>query len=273
MSPSPCPDRAHGGTSLIELLGALTAAAVLVLALLEAVSASTEAWHRQIGGLGMEREARTALRLLQDDWQSLACLPRSDTMPQAWPGYWVETPDHPGASSRLAFLRTEPVRHRGAADAGGDLCLVLYAVVFTPDGGATSVASRQTSPKLVRRVLDPAETYRRLRAHQLAGQPLLSEDDWPSQRPGSEELEPLAHDVVRFLALPQTASVPDAAPPEPAQLHLTLRVTHRAMTHRLQDEADWRGEGARAQWLHQNTPDDPNDDRDVRTYILCLAAR
>ena len=52
MSPSPCPDPGQRGTSLIELLSSLAAAAVLVLALLDGVSAATEAWHRQIGGLG-----------------------------------------------------------------------------------------------------------------------------------------------------------------------------------------------------------------------------
>jgi hypothetical protein len=274
MSPLPCPDPGRRGTSLIELLGALTAAAVLVLALLEGVSAATEAWHRQIGCLGMEREARTALRLLQDDWQSRACLPQVEPAKPDWPGFWVETPNHPGASSRLAFLRTEPARRRESAGSGGDLCLVLYDVVCTPDGGASSAASRQASPKLVRRVFDTAETYQRLRAHQLHERPLLTEADWQSLRRRSEDLEPLAHDVVRFLAVPQPATAADAArTPLPAHLDLTLRVTHRAMACRLNNEADWRGEGAHAQWLHQNTPDDPNDDRDVRTYTLRLATR
>jgi len=274
MSPSPCPDPGQRGSSLIELLGALTAAAVLVLALLDGVSAATEAWHRQIGGLGMEREARTALRLLQDDWQGLARLPLAESAHPLWPGFWVETPAPPGASSRLAFLRTDSSHRSESAASGGDLSLVLYDVVFTPEGGATAAASRQVSPRLVRRVLPPAETYQRLRAHQLEGRPLLTESDWPSLRQGAEDLEPLAHDVVRFLAVPQPAATPDAArPPQPTHLDLTLRVTHRAMARRLNDEADWRGDGAQAQWLHQNTPDDPNDDREVRTYTLRLATR
>lgn len=248
---------------------------MLVLALLEGVRAATDAWHHQISSLGMEREARTALRLLQDDWQSRASLLHAEAAPPAWPGFWVETPDHPGASSRLAFLRTQPAQDEAATAAGGDLCLVLYTVVFTPDGGATSAASRQASPKLVRQVFDPAETYRRLRAHQLQDQPLLKEADWSSLlHQGTAELEPLAHDVVRFLAVPQPAPSPGEDPAsEPVRLQLTLRVTHRAMALRLQDEADWRGDGAQAQWLHQNTPADPHDDRDVRTYTLRLAAR
>lgn len=274
MSPSPCPDRARRGTSLIELLGALTAAAVLVLALLEGVSAATTAWHRQIASLGMEREARTALRLLQDDWQSLASLPHVESAPPAWPGYWVETPDSPGASSRLAFLRTEPAQRPSAADSGGDLCLVLYDVVFTSDGGATSAASRQASPKLLRRVFNAAETYQRLRAHQIDGRPLLTEADWQSLRQEAEDLPPLAHDVVRFLVVPQPPTAPDVSPAvPPTHLDLTLRVTHRATARLLRSEADWRGMGAQARWLHHNTPDDPNDDREVRTYTLRLPAR
>lgn len=274
MSPSPCPDRSRRGTSLIELLGALTASAVLVLALLEGVSSASEAWHRQMGGLGMEREARTALRLLQDDWQSLAHLPRVEPDHPLGPGYWVETADSSGASSRLAFLRTEPARRNETSEEGGDLCLVLYAVVFTPDGGATTAASRQSSPKLVRRVFAPAETYRRLRAHQLDGQPLWSDADWQTLRQGADEAEPLAHDVVRFLAVPQASLARNAtARPRPARLDLTLRVTDRATARRLRHESDWRGEGAQAPWLHHDTPDDPNDDRDVRTYTLCLPVR
>lgn len=274
MSPSPCPDRGRRGTSLIELLGALTASAVLVLALLEGVSSASEAWHRQIGGLGMEREARTALRLLQDDWQSLARLPLLQTAHPLGPGYWVETADAPGASSRLAFLRTDPARHGEASDEGGDLCLVFYAVVFSPDGGATTAASRQSSPKLMRRVFDAAETYRRLRAHLLDGQPLWSDADWQTLCEGVDAAEPLAHDVVRFLAVPQASMARDTtALPRPARLDLTLRVTDRATARRLRNEADWRGEGALARWLHHDTPDDPNDDRDVRTYTLRLPAR
>ncbi len=274
MSPSPCPDPGQRGTSLIELLSSLAAAAVLVLALLDGVSAATEAWHRQIGGLGMEREARTALRLLQDDWQGLARLPQAESAHPLGPGFWVETPDQPGASSRLAFLRTDSSHHNASADSGGDLSLVLYGVVFTQEAGATAAASRQISPKLVRRVFSPTETYQRLRAHQLEGRSLLTEADWPSLHQGSENLEPLAHNVVRFLAIPQAAATPDAArPPAPAHLDLSLRVTHHAMARRLNDEADWRGDGAQAQWLHQNTPDDPNDDREVRTYTLRLATR
>jgi len=200
--------------------------------------------------------------------------PRMDPTRPAGPWLQVDTPEGPGASSRLAFLRTDPARRSETRDEGGDLCLVLYAVVVTPDGGTTSAASRQTSPKLLRRLVDAAETYRRLRAHQLEGLPLLTESDWPSLRQGAEDLEPLAHDVVRFLAVPQPAATPDAArPPQPTHLDLTLRVTHRAMARRLNDEADWRGDGAQAQWLHQNTPDDPNDDREVRTYTLRLATR
>ncbi len=273
MSPLPCPDRVHRGTSLVELLGALTAAAVLVLTLLESVSAATTAWHRQMACLGMEREARTALRLLQDDWQSLACLPQVESATTAWPGFWVETPDSPGASSRLAFLRTEPARHNSAADADGDICLVLYDVVFTPDVGATSAASRQASPKLLRRVFDAAETYQRLRAHLIDGRPLLTEADWQSLRQGAEEFQPLAHDVVRFLVAPHPPATPDESPdPQPTHLDLTLRLTHRATARLLRTEADWRGEGAQARWLHQHTPDDPNDDREVRTYNLRLPA-
>jgi hypothetical protein len=273
MSPSRCPDRARRGTSLIELLGAMTAAAVLVVALLEGVSAASEAWHRQIGCLGMEREARTALRLLQDDWQSLARLPQVESAPTAWPGFWVTTPDSPGASSRLAFLRTEPAQRSSAAASGGDLCLVLYGVVFTPDGGATSAASRQASPKLLRRVFDAAETYLRLRAHQIDGQPLLTEADWQTLRQEAAEFQPLAHDVVRFRVVPRRPTAPDASPgAPPSQLDLTLQVTHRATARRLRDEADWRGEGAQARWLHHNTPDDPNDDREIRTYTLRLPA-
>ena len=274
MSPSPYPDRTRRGTSLIELLAALTAAAVLVLGLLESVGAATEAWQRQIGCLGMEREARTALRLLQDDWQSLAHPPRMDPTRPAGPWLQVDTPEGPGASSRLAFLRTDPARRSETRDEGGDLCLVLYAVVVTPDGGTTSAASRQTSPKLLRRLVDAAETYRRLRAHQLEGLPLLTETDWQSLDQTADDLEPLAHDVVRFLAVPRPLEVTDASSsPPPPHLDLTLRVTHRAMARRLSQEAAWRGEGPQARWLDPHTPDDPNDDRDVRTYTLRLAAR
>ncbi len=276
MSPSPFPERGRGGTgtSLIELLGALTAAAMLVLALLEGVSAAAEAWNRQIAGLGMEREARSALRLLLDDWQNLAPPPRVQAMQPAWPSFHVETPDRPGASSRLAFLRTHPARQTtGSPPEGGDLQLVLYDVILTPDGGATSAASRQTSPKLVRRVFPPAETYQRLRAHHVESKPLFSDADWQALRESPDEQEWLAHDVIRFLAMPALAADPKTPTPiRFTHLDLTLRVTHRAIARLLRSEADWQGEGLLARWLHQYTPDNPNDDREVRTYTLRLAA-
>ena len=239
---------------------------MLVVALLDGVSHAAEAWQRQISSLGMEREARTALRLFLDDWQSLARPPTVPPQPP-WPHFLLETPDTPGASSRLAFLRTDPSRL--TSQEGGDLCLVLYAVVFTADD--PSAANGQASPKLLRRVFNAAETYQRLRAHHLESQPLVTETDWQSLQTPSDEAAPLAHDVVRFLVVPRTpADMP--ADTGPTGLDLTLRLTHRAMARQLRDEADWRGGGRLARWLHNGTPDDPNDDRDVRTYNLRLPA-
>lgn len=276
MSPSPCPDpiRYGTGTSLIELLCALTAAAVLVFALLEAVHAATEAWNRQTDCLGMEREARTALRLLLDDWQSLAWPPLVESGQPAWPYFLLETPDNPSASSRLAFLRTDPARRTRTTEAGGDLCLILYTVVFTADAGATSSATRQISPKLVRRMFDATETYQRLRAHRLEGRPLLTEADWAALRQLPDRLEPLAHDVVRFRVEFPSSTTPDTpVSPHSTHLDLTLRVTHRSIARLLRGEADWRGEGAGARGLNHDTPGTPNDDREVRTYTLRLPTR
>lgn len=273
MSPLPSLRHSPEGASLVELLAAMTTATLLVLAMLEGVSLASDVWQRQIGHLGMEREARAALRLLQDDLRSLAGPPLLATDRPAWPALQVEIPDSPGASSRIAFLCSNPPMLREAsAETGGDLHLVLYAVAETPDGGATSAASRSSSPKLLRRRFSAAETYQRLSAHQADGRPIVQQEDWSSLCDAAHDQEAMAHDVVRFVVRPRFLT-PKTGKSEtrPSHLDLLLRLTHRART------------GSRAQKLaanppgngtaHANTtpPDDPHDERDIRTYTLCVA--
>lgn len=277
MSLLPCRDpkravRAKGST-LLELLCALCAGFLILLSLMESVRGAMDTWCSQTRQVDMDREARSALRLLLDDWRSLVRIP-ADGVGTALPCLYIAQPEADRSSTRLAVLRTPPPPSPTTEKNGGDLCMALYAVVFTSDDGATSTVGRVASQKLVRRVLSTEETYRRLRAHLRDGLPLVSEHDWQELHQHPETHEPVAHHVVQFQARIPPSPVPSGqAHPaaEPARLELTLRLTSRGIARMLRDEVDWRGEGPHARLLHQDTPDNPNDDPEVRTYTLHLA--
>jgi len=277
MSLSPRPDPNRGikekGSTLLELLCALCAGFLILLCLLEGVRGAMDTWCSQTRQVDMDREARSALRLLLDDWRSLVRIPADDEG-TAHPFLCIAEPEDTRASTRLAVLRTPPTPTVPTEEYGGDLCMALYGVVFTSDDDATSTIGRVASQKLVRRVLSTEETYRRLRAHLRDGLPLVSEHDWQELQQHPETHEPVAHHVVQFQARIPPSSLPTGlaqTAEEPVRLEVTLRLTSQGVARMLRNEADWRGDGPHARLLHQDTPDNPNDDNEVRTYTLHLA--
>jgi hypothetical protein len=218
---------------------------------------------------------------MADDFASLMALPEgsSGANGDGRTRFLIALPADGYDSARLAFLRasrpespdaTQPVR--------GDVRLVQYATAVTVEGGASSSDSRKVSQKLMRRVLPPDETFKRIKDHLENGKPLVTAADWSALEAGDEFTEPLAYDVIRFELVPWS-SMPvtgTAAPTEwddwkvPSWVDVTLRVTNRATAALLNTQDDWQGRGAQAPVLTNGTPAIYRDDREVRTYSMRL---
>ncbi len=276
-------------------------ASVIMVALLQSLTSASDSWTRQSKHFSSQREGRVALRLLSDDLAAMVLVPHParaaadaapgpaatpDTDPTSPPsageprtGFLLEPAAGPLDSARLAFLRATQTAERDAGHGRGDLRLVLYGLALTSDGGASGLAPRSASQKLVRRVFSAAETFRRLKRHLENQAPLVSSGDWQSLADLSDEPEEaetgvIAHDVIRFDLRPFTdLAAPTAAPALPSTqppnwLDLTLRVTNRQTGQHLQTLNDWRGTGTRD--LLNGTHDDYQDDPEVRTYTTRL---
>jgi hypothetical protein len=243
-----------------------------------------------------QRESRTGLRFLVDDLGSAVALPQLLPPPvdagggagaqQRRTRFWVETPGDAFSSARMAFLTSVPDERPRASGGGaapamnlGDLRLVLYAVVLTPDGGASGLAPGAASQKLVRREFTSAATYERVTNHLTLGTPLVNPADWSLlEQQGAAAMAGglnavVAHDVIRFEARPLrdlTGPPPVGIWDEremPAWVEVTLRVTNRQTGRWLQTQADWTGQGERAAQITNSTPDIYTDDPEVQTYM------
>lgn len=301
--------RRRAGVTLVELLTSMMVASIIMVALMQSLTSASDSWTRQSKHFSSQREGRVALRLLADDLAAMVLVPHRsrdqadlatspptgfnlpvvlypDIDPATPPGsgeprtgFFLEIAADPLASARLAFLRATQASEREADHGRGDLRLVMYGLAFSNDGGASGVAPKAASQKLVRRVFSAAETYRRLRLHLETRTPLVSSGDWESlsdlrDETGVAETGVIAHDVIRFDLRPfANLAAPGSAPDIPATqppnwLDLTLRVTNRQTGQHLQTLNDWRGAGVRD--LHNGTRDDYQDDPEVRTYTTRL---
>ncbi|GEP40956.1 PilW family protein [Brevifollis gellanilyticus] len=289
----------QAGFSLVELIVTMAVALILMTALMQSMVSSLDSWTKQDKQFSSQREARAALRLLADDLASIVVIPGGGPLeldPQAVSGlqptrFLVQPGTANSVSTcRLAFLRSAKRVATGSGSGRGDLQLVLYGVALTQDGGASGLELDARSQKLVRREFTPAETYLRLQGHRVTGQPLVFEDDWvkletpPESAPASSSGAPpgarnsiLAHDVMRFDCKALESLAPNQTPlptwPQhrlPNWVEVTLRVTNRATGRQLKTALDWRGEGILARELNNGTPDDYEDDREVRTFSMRL---
>ena len=295
--------RWSAGLTLVELLTSMMVASIIMVALLQSLTSASESWTRQSKHFSSQREGRVAMRLLADDLAALTVVPAwarsaapelpvpedDDTPPPTGSrdfrtGYFLQVPTEPVGSARLAFLRASKNDDRSPDFARGDLRLVHYGVALTTDGGASGLAPQARSQKLVRRMLSPAETFRRLQAHLTTGAPLVTDADWQAleqllNEPGIAEVGVIAHDVIRFDLRPfrdlitpgTTIDIPVWQPVN--WLDVTLRVTNRQTGQYLQTLADWQGQGERAPELLNGTRDVFDDDPEVRTYTSRLRLR
>lgn len=302
----------HSGMTLVELLVSMAVASILMVALLQALTSASDSWTRQSRGLGAQREGRAAMRILADDLAAMMPIPRtirglsevtlvpkeggepeagSDLVPweeRADPdselrtGFWLETIAGAGAHSRLAILRSGEQSPRTIEPGRGDLRLVLYGVVLTRDADASGLGGGKLTQKLVRRVLGPIETHRRLRLALSERRALVDPADWTglldTPAPGSDAtVSVLAYDLVKFQIaafedLMTEAQVPAGAPTRmPRWLDITLRLTNAQTSQWLETAADWDGGGAEGRRLTNGTPNDFLDDVDVRTFTMRAA--
>ena len=273
----------RSGFTLIELLVSLTVSSIILVALFQALSQATISWGTQTKSFSGQRELRSVMRLLTDD---LAAVVARRALPlQTSPGtqFILEQATDGFGSSRLAFLRASPELGEVGGEETGDMELVMYAVVLTPSGGASSTASVSTSQKLVRRTLDAPTTMARLHNHITADAPLVTVEDWSylaGQNPG---VEVVADNVIRFSVLPKeeregdvgrrlddvvpwnTENANDVIPP---WLAISITVVNKASAQQLSSIQDWQGRGNFAEFITNNTPDDPSDDREAMTLNL-----
>lgn len=281
---------ARAGFSLVEVLVSMAVASILITALMQSLLSASDSWSRQSKHVTSQREARTALRLLADDLASAVALPAGGPLAQEAPGqasvpvrFWLESGPGEAGSSRVGFLRSARKVPLGPEAGRGDLRLVMYDVVLTDDGGASGLEPDARSQKLVRCEFTAAETFRRLQNHLMTSASLFFESDWnrlkdPNSAPTElANITVLAHDVIRFdlraLESLVNGQTDRSRWPElemPNWVDLTLRVTNRQTARWLQSDADWRGQGERAQQLHNGTQDIYHDDPEVRTFAMKL---
>jgi prepilin-type N-terminal cleavage/methylation domain-containing protein len=282
--------RREHGFSLVELLVSMAVASILIAALMQSLVSASDSWTRQSKHFSSQREGRTALRILADDLASLTSIPAGGPLSEDPSGvasapfrFLVQSPSDGISSTRMAFLRTAKRMTTGRDAGRGDVRLVLYGVVLTDDGGASGLDPDAKSQKLVRRELSAEETFRRLEAHRLKGQPVVFETDWVSlevmQESGIEVAthSVLAHDVIQFdlKALESLVETTPRTGPWPQELapkwvDATLRVTNRSTGRWLRSLMDWRGQGERAEQLTNGTPEIYHDDPEVRTFTMRL---
>jgi prepilin-type N-terminal cleavage/methylation domain-containing protein len=270
------------GFTLIELLVSITVSSIILLALFQALSQATRSWGTQTKSFSEQRELRSALRVLTDDLN--AVIARQPTPPDISPGaqFILEQGADDYESSRLAFFRSSPVLGEVGGEETGDMELVMYAVVFTPSGGASSMTSISKSQKLVKRTFDAQTTLARLQSHVMSDTPIVSAEDWAYLTGLNPGVEVIADSVIRFKATPKRETptlnglLEDDTPWNsngqndviPRWLEISLTVTNRAAAQQLVSEIDWQGRGNLKQFITNGTPNDPTDDRETMTLTM-----
>ena len=287
----------HRGFTLIELLVSITVSSIILAALFQALSQTTLSWGTQTKSFSSQRELRSTLRLLTDDLNAIvARQPSLSTRPVLTDPDDLTDVDVPvdgrfflisGAdqfeSSRLAFFRAAPELGEVGGEEMGDMELVLYAVVLTPSGGASSSGGVATTQKLVRRVFDAEATMTRIQNHLTqSNTPLIDEADWAYMSVPNPGVEVVADYVVRFKVKPMeqiddnVLLLQERLPWNnnarddmiPSWLEISLTVTNRAAAQQLRSVADWQGRGNYSDYITNRTPDDPSDDRESMTLTL-----
>lgn len=277
--------RTHGdaGFTLLELITALAVSLIILITLMESLTQASRSWTGQSKSFSEQREVRAGLRILADDLEAIVPvpLPVNASTTIGLSQFILQPPGNDYDSSRLAFLRaSRPDKENGTEVEQGDLRLVLYQVVLTPSGGASSVTDQVPTQKLMRKVMSPADTMTRLEEHRTSGTPLVNEQDWAAMNAEGADVEVVADYVVRFsvqpfreLPPPGTSVSPVRTWDEkemPAWVDVALRVTNRATSAMLRTESDWRGRGNFQKQLINGTPDDPYDDVEVMTTTMLL---
>ena len=275
-------DPSTSGFTLIELLVSITVSSIILVALFQALGQATASWGTQTKSFSEQRELRSAMRLLTDDLNAVISL--QATLPATGPGtqFILEQGADDYESSRLAFFRASPVLGEVGGEETGDMELVMYAVVLTPSGGASSMNGISTSQKLVRRTLDAETTMARLQNHFSSDAPLVTNDDWAYLAGLNPGVEVIADGVIRFTAKPKKegATVSDLLEDDlpwnssndhdviPRWLEISLTVTNRAAAQQLRSEVDWQGRGNLKEFITNGTPNDPTDDRETMTLTM-----
>lgn len=283
--------RKQGGFTLLELVTAMAVSLIILVALMESLGQASRSWTGQSKSFSEQREARTALRIIADDLEAIVPLPPIETeingvvTKQDRQQFFVTQSTSPHESSRLAFLRaSRPGKTGNVINEEGDVRLVMYAVAITPSGGASSFNHVGYTQKLLRRVLSPAETMKRLEKHSSTGlavvPPLLEEADWSALEQEGAGVEVVADYVMRFRVRP-FRTPPAHNPAEqpitswddkemPTWVDVELRVTNRTTASLLSSVADWQGRGNLEHLLTNGTPERHDDDAEVLTLAMRL---
>ncbi len=262
---------------------------IILMALMESLGQASRSWTGQSKSFSEQREARTALRILADDLEAVVPVRaivtdfNGNVQTQTRQQFIINQPGNPYESGRIAFLRaSRPDKANNVVKEEGDVRLVLYMVALTQSGGASSFSQVGVTQKLLRRVLSPAETMKRLERHSVAGvasvPKLVEEADWAAMAQGGSGVEVIADYVIRFGVQPyrapplHSASVqPEASWDEknmPQWLDVELRVTNRTTATMLLNEADWQGRGNLSHLLTNGTPERTDDDAEVLTLSM-----
>lgn len=299
----------RSGMTLVELLVSMAVASILMVALMQALTSASDSWTRQSRGLGAQREGRAAMRILADDLAAVVPISRTvrglsevtlvartgvpiegqgemvpweerlDPNSELRTGFWLETMPGGSGQSRLAILRSGEQPARTVELGRGDLRLVLYGTVLSLDADASGLGGSKLTQKLVRRVLGPVETHRRLRESLSQRRPLVTPTDWAglldAPAAGSDvTVSIMAYDVVKFqvavfddLQTERSAQMATSAQ-VPGWLDVTLRLTNPQTSQWLETAADWEGGGTAGGRLTNGTPNDFTDDADVRTFTM-----
>lgn len=210
------------GFSLIELMCAMAAGTMVLLAAAHLLGGAGDGYRRSSGGVAAEREARAAIDQLAAD---LSCARHCENAvweksPSAWP------------ADRIGFLSLQAAAAQSDAGRIGDLCAVHWYVDDLVIGGKTVRC-------LMRGVRQSAETFKALGE----GQPAALF----ARQPATDE--PVAFGVVSFEARPKTLDsggrwidwVPSTAATGPRALDVRLVIARRPLAAKLRSPSDWNG--------------------------------
>lgn len=284
--------------TLVELLASMMVASIIMVALLQTLTSASVSWTQQSKHFSAQREGRVAMRILADDLAAMVVVPQwaratvitapvspngthGEGLNDQRTGYRIDLARGTQDSARVMFLRATAAKGDTGHPIRGDLCLVMYGLALVDDNGASGLTSMAKSQKLVRRVLTPEETFRRLKRHLESAMPMVTNADWEALQemrfePGIADSGVVAHDVTRFdlrpLADVRSASAPSTIPDwQPSKwMDVTLRVTNRQTGQHLETEAEWRGAGEQGQLLLNGTSEVYHDDPEVKTYTMRL---